>query len=113
MPDPAPPVCPSAQPPGPGVRVRRMRVAMGTMIVIEAHAPSRARAEAALGAAFDALAEVGRCLHPSATGSELARLNAARAGTAVPLGPAALAVLRFAQRLHTLSAGVFDPCLPT
>ncbi len=90
-----------------------MRVAMGTSIVIEAHAASRARAEAALGAAFDALAEVARRLHPSAAGSELARLNAARAGTAVALGPAALAVLRFAQRLHTLSAGVFDPCLPT
>lgn len=113
MPNPATPACPSAQPPGFRVRLRRMRVAMGTAVVIEAHAASRARLEAALGAAFAALAEVERCLHPSAEGSELARLNAARPGTAVSVGRATLEVLRFAQRLHALSAGVFDPCLPT
>jgi thiamine biosynthesis lipoprotein len=113
MPHPAAPARPPAAPPGEGVRLRRMRVAMGTTIVIEAHAASRACAQAALGAAFAALAAVERCLHPSAAGSELAGLNAARPGTAVALGPATLAVLRCAQRLHALSAGVFDPCLPT
>jgi FAD:protein FMN transferase len=113
MPNRARPACPPPVPPGLGVRLRRMRVAMGTTVVIEAHATSRAQAETALGAAFAALAEVERCLHPSAAGSELGRLNAAPPGTAVPLGRATFEVLRFAQRLHSLSAGVFDPCLPT
>ena len=112
MPNAATSACPPAQPPGFGV-LRRMRVAMGTTVVMEAHAGSRAQAHAALAAAFAALAAIERCLHPSAAGSELARLNAARPGTAVALGRATLEVLRFAQRLHALSAGVFDPCLPT
>ena len=106
------PACPPQKPPEPAVRLRRMRVAMGTTVVIEAHAASRAAAEAALGAAFAAVAEVECCLHPSARGSELALLNAAAPGTAVALGRVTLEVLGFALRLHKLSAGVFDPCLP-
>jgi thiamine biosynthesis lipoprotein len=90
-----------------------MRVAMGTTVVIEARAASQEQALGALEAAFAALGDIERCLHPSAAGSELARLNAARPGTAVAVGRATLEVLRFAQRLHALSAGVFDPCLPT
>ncbi|HUL19564.1 MAG TPA: FAD:protein FMN transferase [Steroidobacteraceae bacterium] len=86
---------------------------MGTAVVIEAEAASRTQAEAALVAAFAALTGIERCLHPRGAQSELARLNAAQPGTAVAVGHATLEVLRFAQHLHALSAGVFDPCLPT
>src|SRR6202007_2602396 len=54
---------------------------------------------------------LARLLDPWAPQSDLWRLN--RATSAEPISVAALEVLRFAQRLNQLSAGFFDPCLPT
>jgi thiamine biosynthesis lipoprotein len=89
-----------------------MRVAMGTSLVIEACAPTPAAVHAALEAAFSAADELARQLHPHEPASDLARLNAAPLGRAVPLARPTFALLCFARRLHCLSEGVFDPCLP-
>jgi thiamine biosynthesis lipoprotein len=92
--------------------LRRMRIEMGTTLVIEARADSHERAAAALTAAFAAASEVATLLNPHGPGSDLARIAAAPAGSCVPISAAALTVLRFAQRLNKVSDGVFDPCLP-
>jgi thiamine biosynthesis lipoprotein len=94
------------------VRLRRMRIQMGTWVVIEAHASSPEQARAAIESAFAAVAEVALRLHPQHPESELRRINAAAAGAAVRISRGTRAVLRFAQQLHARSAGVFDPCLP-
>ncbi len=94
-------------------RVRRMRPALGTFVVIEAGGPSPDQALVALEAAFAAVQGLARSLHPSAAGSELARLNAAAPGEPVRLAIETAAVLRFALALNHASGGVFDPCLPT
>jgi FAD:protein FMN transferase len=96
----------------PGV-LRRMRIEMGTTLVIEARGDSRAQEAAACAAAFAATKHVTERLHPEAPDSDLVRLRDAPVGTPLPICPATLAVLGFAQRLNQLSDGVFDPCLAT
>lgn len=96
----------------PPATLRRMRFAMGTSLVIEASAGTPLAARAGLVAAFAAVDELAQRLHPSAPGSELACLNACAPGEAVVLTRATFALLRFAQRLHRWSHGLFDPCLP-
>ena len=89
-----------------------MRIAMGTSVALEASATSAAVASAAIEAAFSAVAEVDRHMNPERSGSDLARLNSAAPGTQVPIHSATRAVLRLAQRVSELTAGLFDPCLP-
>jgi FAD:protein FMN transferase len=99
-------------PPRAQERVQRMRVSMGTTVVIEGQSATRAAAHVAVGAAFAALEQVAERLHPQGAASDLARLGAAAPGTPVPLWRDTYLVLRFAQQLARASAGVFDPCLP-
>ena len=96
-----------------GATLRRMRLEMGTTLVIEAHAASRAEVHSAVDQAFAAAAEIARRLDPEGPDSDLWRIGAATPGTPVPISAATLAVLRFAQRLHLASGGLFDPCLPS
>src|SRR5256885_2735254 len=63
--------------PSPGCRLRRLRVALGTWVAIEASAPSEAAAAQAIEAAYAALAEVERRMHPEREGSDIARINSA------------------------------------
>ena len=99
--------------PGRGdVPVRRMRMGMGTWVVIEASARSAAGALAGLEAAFAQIRHIEQCMHPEREGSDLVRLRRAPLGSAVAIDPATWAVLKFAQQVFRLSAGVFDPCLP-
>jgi thiamine biosynthesis lipoprotein len=93
--------------------VRRLRIAMGTWVAIEATAADSDAAQRALEGAFARIADLSGALDPALTDSDVARINAAPCGQAVPLRPGTLALLRFAQRLHRLSEGIFDPCLPT
>lgn len=101
----------SARTPGQAV-VRRMRIEMGTGVVIEARGASAAPVQAAVVAAFAALAEVAARLHPQAPGSDLQHIARAPLGARVPVHRGTYALLHFAQRLHALSGGLFDPCLP-
>ena len=105
------PSCLSPAPAEP-VSARRMRIEMGTWVVIEAHGAAAESVQRGIEAAFAAVADVVRCMHPEHPDSDVARISAAPPGTTVPVRPDTLKLLRFAQRLHCLSAGGFDPCLP-
>jgi thiamine biosynthesis lipoprotein len=89
-----------------------MRVALGTLIVIEASSHCAETAGTAVNDAFAAVANLHALLHPWAADSELARINRNPPGTALPLTPITFDLLRLASELHTLTGGVFDPCLP-
>ena len=93
--------------------MRRARVALGTLIAIEATASGEAQARGAIESAFQAIAAVDERMHPSRAHSDVARINGARTGAFVPLHVSTWSVLRLAQRVHAASGGTFDPCLPT
>ncbi len=92
--------------------VKRLRVSLGTLVAIEATAPSESIASAALESAFAAVAEVDRRMHPKAAHSDVARINDSPVNTAVPVHASVVELLRLARRLNVLTAGIFDPCLP-
>jgi thiamine biosynthesis lipoprotein len=102
---------------------RRLRVALGTWVAIEAKAaadPPRelgnagvAIEQAAIEAAYAAVRQVEQAMHPNRLGSDLARINAAPLHTPIEIQPDTWRVLRLARRLHEITDGVFDPCLPS
>jgi FAD:protein FMN transferase len=94
-------------------RAKRLRVALGTLVAVEAVNSSSSAAETALAAAFAALTEVERRLHPHSPASDLARINHAPPGTVVAVHTSTCELLGLARHLNRLSDGVFDPCLPT
>jgi len=55
---------------------------------------------------------VEQAMHPRRPGSDLARINSGVLHNPIGLHPDTWRVLRLAQRLHDLTDGVFDPCLP-
>jgi len=109
--EPAP--SPACAGPAPAYRLRRLRVALGTWVAIEASAQSAATAAEAIEAAYAALTEVERRMHPEREGSEVARINSAPLSVHTPIHASTWEVLRLAQRLNELTQGVFDPCLPS
>lgn len=92
--------------------VKRLRVALGTLVAVEATASSTSAAQAAVEAAFAAIVEANRLMHPRMEGSDLARINAAPVNSKITVAPGIQALLELARRLNTLTDGVFDPCLP-
>ena len=95
-----------------GVRMQRLRLALGTWVTIEATAATEASAVTGIEAAYWAIAEVERRMHPSREGSDLARINSAPRQTRIPIADSTWCVLQLAQTVHALSDGAFDPCLP-
>jgi thiamine biosynthesis lipoprotein len=93
--------------------VKRLRISLGTFVAVEATSTSVQGAEAAVEAAFAALTQIGRRLHPHSADSELARINNAPLQTGIAVHPSTCSLLKLAQRLNTLTHGVFDPCLPS
>jgi FAD:protein FMN transferase len=91
--------------------VSRMRVALGTFVAIEAEAASNLAAETGIAAAFAAIVEVDRLMHPSRPGSDLALLARAPRGVALAVHPWTWDVLELSRRLGEWSRGAFDPCL--
>lgn len=100
---------------------RRLRVALGTWIAIEAKAANLPRElgttadaieQAAIDAAYAALGRVEQAMHPHRRGSDLARINAAPLHVPIAIQPDTWRVLQLARRLHEITGGVFDPCLP-
>ena len=98
---------------------KRLRIALGTWIAIEATgaagpadqiADETARA---IDAAYTAISAVEAQMHPTRPGSDLARINAAPLDTPIDVQPDTWQLLKLAQRLHRLTGGIFDPCLPT
>lgn len=92
-------------------RLSRMRLGLGTLIAIDAEADDATLAEHALAAAFEAVSCVDALMHPT-RGLDMIALSTASRGEWVPLHPWTFEVLRLSRRLHDLSAGIFDPCLP-
>jgi len=86
---------------------------MGTWVVIEAVAENEPKALGGIEAAFAAVLAVERRMHPTRVGSDVQRINAAHPGTPVAIHSSTWRVLELARRVHALSDGVFDPCLPT
>jgi thiamine biosynthesis lipoprotein len=89
-----------------------MRVAMGTLVAIEALHESTAAATAAVQSAFAAVAEVERLMYPRGAESDLSRINHAPLNTPTSVHASTCSLLNFAIRLSALTEGVFDPCLP-
>jgi thiamine biosynthesis lipoprotein len=101
------PPFPQAESPAPS-STRRLRIALGTWVAIEA----RAAEHAAINAAYGAIRDVGLRMHPRREGSEIARINSTTPGTPVAVQPDTWRLLQLARRLYDLTEGVFDPCLP-
>jgi thiamine biosynthesis lipoprotein len=85
---------------------------LGTWVAIEAMGVTHQGALMGLEAAYFAISELGRTLHPERAGSDLARIRGAAPKTRVPVGVRTWELLRLARRVHRLSDGIFDPCLP-
>src|SRR5262249_25858929 len=64
-------------------------------------------------AAYRAIADVERRMHPRREGSEVARLNSSTPQTCVPIADSTWRVLHLAKVLYRLCDGAFDPCLPS
>jgi thiamine biosynthesis lipoprotein len=92
---------------------KRLRISLGTLVAVEAIGGCAAAAEAAVEAAFAAIGRVHHRMHPHSADSDLARINNAPANTRFAVHPSILELLDFAQRLNSITDGVFDPCLPT
>jgi thiamine biosynthesis lipoprotein len=86
---------------------------MGTWVAIEAVAPEESQGVAGIEAAYRAIADVERRMHPRREGSDLARLNCAPPQTRIAIGESTWQVLRLAQALRAACEGAFDPCLPS
>lgn len=91
---------------------RRARPLLGTLVDVAVPAHG-AQADAALAAAFDAVAQVERLMSAHRADSDLGRSLAAPADQAVPIHPWTAEVLQLAAALHAASGGRFDVALGT
>jgi thiamine biosynthesis lipoprotein len=91
----------------------RLRLGLGTFVAISAESASVSVGEAAVSAAFDAVALVERLMHPTRAGSDLASLRDDASGVPRTVHAWTWEVLDLCKRLHRLSGGIFDPCLPS
>jgi FAD:protein FMN transferase len=91
----------------------RIRLAMGTWVAIEAQHGRGPALPPAIEAAYAAVLEVDRLMHPHRPGSDLARVNQAPLHVPVEVHSLTWEVLRLARELSEISEGIFDPCLPT
>jgi thiamine biosynthesis lipoprotein len=88
--------------------IRRARPLLGTFVEIAvADAPAPAM-EAAVEAAFGAVAEVHRLMSPHDPASDVSRINRSASRGAVAVHPWTFRVLAFAAALHRTSGGLFD-----
>jgi FAD:protein FMN transferase len=92
--------------------ISRLRIGMGTMIAIDADAATAQDSLAAIEAAFAAISQVERLMHPTRSGSDLLAIHQGAPGIPLTLHPWTWEVLALSWRLNQLSRGAFDPCLP-
>lgn len=90
----------------------RLRPGLGTVIAIEAEADSLQINELGVSAAFAAIAQAERLMHPARNGSDLAALRDCALGVPLDIHAWTWATLELCKRLNRLSGGIFDPCLP-
>jgi thiamine biosynthesis lipoprotein len=92
---------------------KRLRIALGTWVAIEVMASRSEEEHAAIEAAYATIGAVEARMHPTRTGSDLAKINSARLEAPVEVQADTWHLLKLAQRLYALTEGVFDPCLPS
>jgi FAD:protein FMN transferase len=93
-------------------RVRRLRLAMGSWVAIEACGATSALALTGVERAYAALQLVEKLMHPTRVGSDIARINSAAAGQKLQVHPWSYWCLSICQQLHGQSGGHFDPAIP-
>jgi thiamine biosynthesis lipoprotein len=93
------------------VSIRRARPLLGTFVEIAAAGQALDAAEAAVEAAFSAVARVHRLMSFHEAGSDVSRLNRGAASGAVRVHDWTYQVLEAARDLHRRSGGVFDICV--
>jgi FAD:protein FMN transferase len=81
-------------------------------VAIEAQAVSRELCRLGIAAAYEAVAQVDSLMHPTRLDSDIERMRGSATDVPVRVHPWTFKVLALCQRLHRLSQGVFDPCLP-
>jgi thiamine biosynthesis lipoprotein len=91
----------------------RLRVGLGTLIAIEAQAAGTQDALAGIDAAFAAIAQVDKLMHPTRPGSDLLAIRHGTLGQPVALHAWTWEVLALSKRVNLASKGAFDPCLPS
>lgn len=92
--------------------LQRLRPLMGTLVAIEATAASYRTSLRAIEAAYAAMSVAAARWHPHGEESDLDRIRIASPGTRVRVHPQTLWLLAFAHQLHSMTEGIFDPCLP-
>lgn len=93
------------------IATRRLRIALGTWVAIEAR--TSATELDALNAAYAAISDVDARMHPTRPGSDLALINSTAPGTPIEVHPDTWRLLQHVRRIYDLTDGVFDPCAPT
>src|ERR1700751_280528 len=83
--------------------VRRARPLLGTLV--EIRVPREA--SSAIESGFEALERVPRLMSRQEAGSDVARINAASAGSVIAIDPWTMAVLQRAKEVHALTDGLF------
>ena len=94
------------------VTCRRMTVALGTFVAIEARQATDRGCAHALDDACAAFEIVESRMHPRTPTSDLAAIAAAAPGEPISIHPWTFAVLSLARQMCEASGGLFDPCLP-
>jgi len=94
------------------VTCRRMTVALGTFVAIEARRAFDGECARALDDACAAFEIVESRMHPRTPTGDLAAINAAAPGAPISIHPWTFAVLSLARQMCEASGGLFDPCLP-
>lgn len=89
--------------------VRRAEVHMGTVVEISASDAACETLERAFREAFDEVARLEDLLSEWRPGTELAAVNEAAGGAAVPVGPELYALLDRSLEIAHLTRGAFDP----
>jgi thiamine biosynthesis lipoprotein len=93
--------------------LRRAQPHLGTFVEIAADGAAPADLQAAIDAAFDAVATVHRLMSRHDDSSDIGRLNRAPPGRVVALHPWTYQVLATALELHRQSDGAFDIAVAT
>jgi thiamine biosynthesis lipoprotein len=92
--------------------VSRLRIGMGTFVAIDAESTTVQDALSGVDAAFAAMGQVERLMHPTRSGSDLCAIRHAAPGLPIAVHAWTWEVLALAWRLNRQSQGAFDPCLP-
>jgi thiamine biosynthesis lipoprotein len=92
--------------------VTRLRIGMGTTIAVSAETDALCGALPGIGAAYAAVAQVERLMHPTRSGSDLLAIRRVACGRPLAVHAWTWEVLALSKRLNELTNGLFDPCRP-